>query len=407
MTSDSVRSVVVIGGGQAGGWAAKTLRDEGFAGRLTMVTAEPHLPYERPPLSKAVLLGETPSESTRLFPEGTYRDLDITVLRSDPAIKLSLEERRVLLDSGTRLDYDRLILCTGGRPMRPRIRGIDLPGVHVLRTLEDAENLGSTLKGARRIAVLGGGWIGLETAAAARALGVEVLLIESADRLCARSVPPCISDVIYKFHTASGVEIRLSTELREITESADGRLRCQLSDERDVAVCAVVVGVGLLPNDELASDAGLDTRRGILVDEYCRTSDPFVFAAGDVATGPLSLSDEKVRLESWQNAQDQAIAAGRNALGINSAYRPLPWFWSDQNGLMIQIVGLIDSRSRCVIRGSLNESFIAFFLADDKVVAAIGVNASRDIRVAKRLIESGRRVADVDLSNPEIRLTAL
>ncbi len=407
MSLGSDDSVLVIGGGQAGGWAVKTLRDEGFAGRVTLVTAEAHLPYERPPLSKAVLLGEVAAETTQLFPPDTYRELDVKLLTADPVVKLSLGERTVVTQSGAGLSYDRLILCSGGRPRRPGIRGVNLPGVYVLRTLEDAAALREEFKTAKRIAVIGGGWIGLETAAVARSLGIEVLLIESSDRLCARSVPSFISDVIHQFHLRSGVDIRLSTQLNEIAEGAGGGLLCRLDDGSDKLVCAVVIGVGLIPNDELARDAGLNTRNGVVVDEYCQTSDPFIFAAGDVALGPLMRAGEAVRLESWQNAQDQAIAAARNALGIKSSYRPLPWFWSDQHGLLIQTVGLIDDDARCVIRGSIRGSFVAFFLLDEKVVAAVGCNAPRDLRIAKRLIEKGRTISEFDLSDPSVSLSAI
>jgi 3-phenylpropionate/trans-cinnamate dioxygenase ferredoxin reductase subunit len=369
-----LQRVLVIGAGQAGGWAAKTLREEGFGGEIVLVGEEAHPPHERPPLSKEVLLGLKPAESTYLWPGGLAVDFRPRLR----AVAIDRSARQVALSDGARLAYDRLVITTGAR-----VRRLDRPGAHYLRTIEDAAALRAALLRGGRVLVIGGGWIGLETAAAARKLGCAVTLVESAERLCARVLPPILSDYLKRLHERHGVELRLGTAA---TPEAD----------------TVVVGIGVVPNVELAEAAGLAIANGIAVDAFGATSDPDIYAAGDVA------SRDGVRLESWANAQNQAIAAARSLLGRPTAHDEVPWFWSDQYDVNLQLAGLPSPGQEIVQRGRSEEDrFTLFFLAGGRLAAAAAVNNGRELRIAKRLIEAGRPVDPGALADESRPLQAL
>ena len=276
-------AIVIVGAGQAGGWAATTLRDRGYDGRIVLLGDEPHAPYERPPLSKAVLSGQALAESTELFAAHKLESMGIEFEPGVAALRLRVADRRVDTSAGQALAYDKLILCTGGRPTVPALPGVDHDGVHVLRTRADAERLRARLGPDRHVLIVGGGWIGLEVAATARQSGSKVTVLEREARLCARSVQPGVSAHLATLHAANGVALRLNAGLRAVGGSADGRPVAELADGSSIAADAIVLGVGLTPNDALARDAGIACDRGVLVDERCRTSAPDVYAAGDVA----------------------------------------------------------------------------------------------------------------------------
>jgi 3-phenylpropionate/trans-cinnamate dioxygenase ferredoxin reductase component len=387
MRAEMPQTIVIIGAGQAGGWAARTLREKGFTGRVVLVGDEAHPPHERPPLSKSVLLGSAAPQSTHLWPPQKLQALQLDLRLSTRAAALDRAGRQVCTASGEQIGYDRLLLCTGGRARELQVPGADLPGVYALRTIEDALKLGQALRQARRVAVIGGGWIGLEVAAAARSLGAAVSVIEAAPRLCARTMPAQVSDYLARLHAARGADVLLNRGLARIERQADG-LWLELTSGEALPADVVVAGVGLMPNDDLARAAGLDCDGGILVDQSCRSSDAHILAAGDVAVSRSRWAGGRIRLESWQNAQNQAIAAAAAALDDPVAYDPLPWFWSDQFGVNLQVHGLPRSEHRVVVRGDPEtDSFQLFYLQQEFAVAVVGINAAREMPLARRLIE--------------------
>ena len=312
-------AIVIVGAGQAGGWAA-TLRDRGYDGRIVLLGDEPHAPYERPPLSKAVLSGQALAESTELFAAHKLESMGIEFEPGVAALRLRVADRRVDTSAGQALAYDKLILCTGGRPTVPALPGVDHDGVHVLRTRADAERLRARLGPDRHVLIVGGGWIGLEVAATARQSGSKVTVLEREARLCARSVQPGVSAHLATLHAANGVALRLNAGLRAVGGSADGRPVAELADGSSIAADAIVLGVGLTPNDALARDAGIACDRGVLVDERCRTSAPDVYAAGDVAVsrGPAAAAC------GWSPGRTRRIRARRR--------RCRRWAWAKRIG---------------------------------------------------------------------------
>jgi 3-phenylpropionate/trans-cinnamate dioxygenase ferredoxin reductase subunit len=388
-----IATIVIIGAGQAGGWAAQTLRSEGFTGRVVLIGDEPHPPHERPPLSKAVLSGAALPESTRLMQPEAFAALGLEWRPGAQVLRIDRAARQVLLAGGKALAYDKLILCTGGRARRLALPGADRVPLHTLRTIEDAQALAPVLQPGRSVVVVGGGWIGLEVAATARQRGAEVVVVETQSRLCERTVPAEISEHLLALHRTQGVRVLLGAGVSGFAMGAEGRPVVQLADGSALGCDAIVLGIGLVPNDQLAREAGLACEGGVLVDAQCRTSDPDILAAGDVAVAPTPWASRQLRLESWQNAQEQGIAAARSALGHAVNYQPLPWFWSDQYGMNLQIYGVPQPLHRVVRRGdATSDSFVLFYLAGDVVQAAIGPNAARDLRFARRLIEQRKPV---------------
>jgi 3-phenylpropionate/trans-cinnamate dioxygenase ferredoxin reductase subunit len=403
-----VQSIVIVGAGQAGGWAAKTLRDEGFAGRITLVGIEPHPPYERPPLSKGVLAGSATVESCYLFKPEAFATLHLDFRAGVRATKIDRVARAVHLESGESVGYDRLILATGGEARRLPVPGGDGPRVHYLRTLDESLAIRSALGPGRRLAVVGGGWIGLEVAATARKLGAEVTVLEALDRVCARAVPPSVSDFLRALHARNDVKIRTSCGVKAIEDRSAEGLRLALGDGSTLDADAVVVGIGLVPQLALARDAGLEVGDGVLVDERCRTSDPDILVAGDCANMPLACLGRRVRLESWANAQNQAIVAAKSALGQDVRYDELPWFWSDQYDANVQLLGLPERWPEPVARGDPDgASFSLFYVEGERLVAVVSVNAPRDLRAAKRLMQAGKPVRATDLADPAVSLAKL
>jgi 3-phenylpropionate/trans-cinnamate dioxygenase ferredoxin reductase subunit len=405
---DPPRRVVIVGAGQAGGTAAKALRGEGFDGEIVLVGDEIHRPYERPPLSKAVLVGEATPDSTLIMRDETFDDLRLDFRPGTIASAIDRQAREVAFADGTSVGYDRLVLATGGRARRLDIPGADLPGIFVLRTREDSLEIGQALGDAGHALVVGGGWIGLEIAAAARKLDVDVMLIEALDRLCERASPPILSAYLYDLHRHRGVDLRLGRGIERI-EATEGGLRATLSGGDIVDTDLVVVGIGLLANDELARAAGLDCDRGILVDPCGRTGDPRVFAVGDVAVFNHPWLGRPMRLESWANARDQAAACAKTIVGTDAAYDEIPWFWSDQYEKNIQILGVPENAADPVVRGDPAEDrFSCFYVDDDgKLQAAIAVDSPTDFKVAQRLARTGRAVDLSQLADPAINLRSL
>jgi len=386
------RTIVVIGGGQAAGWIVKTLRKEGFDGRLVMIADEIHLPYERPPLSKAVLAGEADIDTVRLVKPDDFDALNIEAWQPDTATSIDREQRIVRTLSGREVQYDRLVIATGGAARRLPDALVKTSSIAYLRTLDEAVALGERLRASQHVLVIGGGWIGLEVAATARKLGVAATVVEGAPRLCARSVPPAISDFLVELHRANGVDVRLDSGLVSLDDNADG-VRATLADGTTLDADFAVAGIGLAPHTALAQAAGLAIADGIVVDHFGATSDPRVFACGDVANHPSAWLKRRVRLESWANAQNQAISTAKALLGTFEPYADIPWFWSDQYDVNLQILGDIPNDAQLVVRGDLpGKRATLFYVEGSAIRGAIAINTPRDLKLARKWMNQGRTV---------------
>lgn len=392
---------LVIGAGQAGGWSAMTLRKLGFEGRVVLIGEEAHVPYERPPLSKTVLSGESDLETTYLRNAGFYQAERIELRLGTRVAAIDRGALRVELEAGESLGYDKLLLATGSRVRKLSLPGTDLPGIHYLRNIDDMIAIRAELKPDARLVVVGGGYIGLEVAATARKLGCQVTVLEAQDAVMNRVVAPDISRFYADVHEQRGVQIHTGITLSHF-EGKEHVTHVVCADATAYATDLVVVGVGILPNGELAQAAGLEVDDGVVTDEYGRTSDARIFAAGDVTNHWNPLLGRRLRLESWQNAQNQAIAAATTMHGELTPYADVPWFWSDQFDLNLQMVGLPERWDDVVFRGALEErQFSAFYLMNGAVVGAIAVNNPRDVHPARKLIESGNRLDRERLAHEE------
>jgi 3-phenylpropionate/trans-cinnamate dioxygenase ferredoxin reductase subunit len=400
-------AIVIIGAGQAGGWVAKTLRAEGYADRITLVGDEPHPPHERPPLSKAVLAGAAAPESTHLLKAEDFAKLGLDFRPGTRVTGIDRAAKRVAIESGEAIGYDRLVLCTGSRVRKLPVPGADSPRVLYLRTIDDAARVRANLGAGKHLVVIGGGWIGLEVAATARKSGAAVTVIEALDRVCARAVPPEVSRHLEALHRRHGVELVLGQGVAGIEDGA-GRVAVALADGRRIAGDAIAVGIGIVPNVELAAAAGLAVDNGVVVDAQCRASDPDVSAAGDCASAPLACLGRRVRLESWANAQNQAIVAAKAVVGQDVRYDELPWFWSDQYDVNLQMLGLPARWPEPVVRGDpASGGFSQFYLDGERIAAIVAVNAPRDLRAAKKLVETRKPVRAASLADPAVQLQRL
>lgn len=383
--------MLVVGACQAGVQLVASLRDLGHDGPVTLVGSEPHLPYQRPPLSKAYLSGAATAQSLALRAESWFDAQQVDFLRGERVTGVDLDAGSAVTDTGRVLAFERLALTTGARVRRLPVPGADLAGVHYLRDLAHADHLGAALPGAQRVVVVGGGFIGLEAAAVARAKGKDVTVVEFADRLIARAVAPVVSDFYRDAHTRRGVHVLLGRGVVGV-QGLDRVTGVELDDGTTLPADLVLVGIGVEPRVELAEQAGLVLQAGaLLVDEYARTSDHRVVAAGDVALLPHPQSpDVLVRLESVQNAVDQAKTAAATLCGVLEPYRALPWFWSDQAGLKLQIAGLSQGYDNLVVRGSLAEEvFTVLYLRGEQLLAVDAVNRPADYMAARRALALG------------------
>lgn len=404
------RGMVIIGAGECGGRAALTLRDLGYDGPVTLVGDEPHPPYERPPLSKDAMTGDPP-QIKMITSDATLAEKSIRHFHSFQAVAIDRAAHKVRLSDGSVLPYDRLLLATGSTPRRLPMPGLG-PLCVTLRSFADALVIRAYLRAGSHIAIVGGGFIGLELAAAARKLGAAVTVIEAQPRILMRGVPAEIAEIIHAAHVAEGVEILCGDGIASIAD--DGiEVRVTLAGGREITADLVVIGIGAVPVTGLAAEAGLEIDNGIAVDAHLQTSDPDIFAAGDCCSFPLAVyGGRRARLEAWRNAQEQGAMAARNMLGAGEAHAAVPWFWSDQYGLSLQIAGLSDE-GRSTVRRDLGEgAFILFHLAQDGIlVAASGIGpgnaVARDIRLAEMLIGKRARPAPEALGSPAVKLKSL
>jgi 3-phenylpropionate/trans-cinnamate dioxygenase ferredoxin reductase subunit len=399
--------LVIVGGGQAAAQAIQTLRQQGFAGPITLVGDEPYVPYQRPPLSKKYLAGELPRERLSLRPESFYADKAVTLALGCGATELDVESAELRLADGRKLHYDRVLLATGSRVRRLETPGAALEGVHYLRTIADADGIAADLRPNARVLLVGAGYIGLEVAAVAAQRGFAVTVLEGAQRVMSRVVSAEVAAFYEACHRAAGVEFHFGATVRALhgTRRVTG---VETSDGRTFACDVAIIGIGVVPNIELAAAAGLPCANGIVVDEFARTVDARVLAAGDCTNHPHPLLERRVRLESVPNAVHQAKVAAATLLGAPAAYAEVPWFWSDQYDLKLQIAGLATGEGEVVVRGAPPaRSFAAFHVADSRVLAVEAVNSPRDFMHGKKLIASGVRVSPAQLRDPAFDLGPL
>jgi len=403
------RHIVIAGAGHAGGSAAAMLRQLGWQGAITLVGEEPIPPYQRPPLSKAWLKGEATAESLALRPDKFYPEAAIGLRLATRVTGIDRATKTVALSSGETLSYDFLILALGARARRLPLPGADLDGVLELRSAADADRLKAALRPGARLAVIGGGYIGLEAAASARALGAEAIIIERESRVLARVACPILSDFFHNFHRGQGVAIEVDAQVAAL-DGADGHVTgVRLGDGRLIPCDAALVGVGAIVNDELAREAGLACSNGIVVDLAARTSDSAIFAIGDCTSRPLPLYERTGRLESVPNALEQAKQAAASICGKPPPPPEVPWFWSDQYDLRLQIAGMSFDTTEIAVRGDVSAGKFALFhlTADGTVQAVEAVNASTEFMGGRRIIQRRKRltrarIADMSVSMQEL-----
>lgn len=401
----SERAMVIVGAGQAGLQLAESLRGEGWTGPIRLLGAEPHAPYHRPPLSKQFLSGETGRDNLTIRGPEFFAKKGIELETGTPVAAIDREASEVVLADGRRVAYAGLGLATGSLPRRLALPGADLDGILVLRGLDDAEAIAARLATARRLAVVGGGFIGLELAASARKAGVEAVVIEAAPRLMMRAVSEPISAFYADLHRRHGVEIHLGAGVTGFLGEA-GRVTGVATSVGPVAADVVVVGVGVVADDALARQAGLVCDRGIVVDAVSATSDPRIVAAGDCTARRLA-DGSLLRLESVQNAVEQAKSGAATLMGKVRPFTATPWFWSDQYDVKLQMVGLSAGHDRTATRGSVADAaFSIFYWRDGRLVAVDSLNRAQDHMAARRLMDKGATVAPEEIADPGFDLMA-
>lgn len=396
-------SVAIIGAGQAAAQLIDSLRRRGYAGAITLVGDE-GFPYQRPPLSKKYLAGELGLERLQLRQPSYFDEQRVELRLGRRATAIDRHAKQVQLVGGATLDYEHLIIATGSHPRRLKMPGADLAGVHYLRSLSDADHLRTEVHVGQRAVIIGGGYIGLEVAATLRQLGMEVTVLEMADRVMNRVVAEPVSRYYEREHASHGVKIELDVGVLALQGDTNGRVCAVETNRGAIAANLVVVGIGVLPTDELAQNAGLACDNGIVVDEYCRTSDQAIFAIGDCSNHPSAHYGRRVRLESVDNAFEQANTVATNITGTPTKHDRVPWFWSDQYHHKLLIVGLADGHDQAILRGDqANHSFSVCYLRDGEFIAIDTVNMAKDQMAARKLIASRMRpdpnkLADISIA---------
>lgn len=402
-------SLVIIGAGQAAGELAASLRADGYSGSVTIVGTEPHLPYTRPPLSKAYLKGESLAEELYLRSASFYDEHDITVRTGVSVVSIDIAARTATGDDGLSYSWDKIVFATGGRPRRIPDRELETASnVHYVRTLADIDRLRRVGLGGARFAVIGGGYLGLEVAAVLRRLGAEVTVIEAADRLLARVTTPVVSEFFRKLHAAEGVDVRLGAQVQGYAFEKGDVTSVALADGSHVPVDQVLIGIGMIPNDDVAQAAGLDVDNGIIVDEYCRASAPDVYAIGDVARHPDPQNGGLRRLESMPNAASQARIVADDLLGNPRPYLDVPWFWSDQYETKLQAAGSSVGCEDVVVRGDQSSNrFAVLYLKNGRLCGVDAISSPSDYANARKLIAVGGAVSADELRDESVSLRSL
>ncbi|MCU1431216.1 MAG: FAD-dependent pyridine nucleotide-disulfide oxidoreductase [Actinotalea sp.] len=412
--SASEQVTVVVGAGLTAGTAVTTLREHGYAGRIVLVGDELHAPYERPPLSKAFLQGDAKRDSLDVHPLRWYPEHDVELRLGTRVTAIDRDARVVVLADGDRLPWTTLLLATGSSPRRLTVPGADLAGVHTLRSVDDAERIVAALARRPRVVVVGGGWIGLETAAVARSAGLDVTVLEAGERPLQRVLGPELAQLFLELHQDHGVDVRTGVGVVELTGDDAGRVTgVRLADGDLVPADLVLVGIGITPNTALAAEAGLEVDNGIVVDQHLRTSDPDVLAAGDVAAAWHPSLGRRLRVEHWANAGRQGEVAARTILGVDAVDERLPYFYTDQYDLGMEYVGHAETSGpeaydHVVVRGDLaGRTLIAFWLRESRVVAGMNVNVWDVTEEIEALIRSGRAVDPARLADEAVPLAEI
>ena len=401
------QSAVIIGGSHAAVQLVISLRQNGWEGQITVVSEEPHMPYHRPPLSKAYLAGDSSEEQLALRAPAAYEKLDVNFMLGVSVKRIDTQAYKLELDNNQTLPFSKLALCTGARARPLPIPGADLQGVHYLRTMDDVGGIQQSAASAKTAVIIGGGYIGLETAASLRKLGIAVTILETESRLLKRVASETTSEFYLRLHQQHGTDIRCNTMATAIEgDAAVTRVVC--GDGNKISADMVIIGIGVIPNTELACDAGLDVDNGVLVNEFAQTSHRDIVAAGDCTNHPNPMLKTRLRLESVPNATEQAKAAAASICGIEKQYAELPWFWSDQYDVKLQIAGMNQGYTDAVIRGdSGSSSFSVFYLKDNLILAADCINRPKDFMLAKKLIMQGKPTEAAALADETTELKTL
>jgi len=407
MTVDSIERVVIVGGGLAAAKTAEALRDEGYAGSIVLFSAEPHVPYERPPLSKGFLKGEQSADETIVLPESWYAEHDVELRLGTEVTAVDADAHEVEAADGSRTAYDKLVLATGASPRRSDLPGADLDGVLYLRTLEDSERLREAFQQGRNVVLIGGGWIGLEAASAARDAGANVTVLEMTAQPLLGVLGPKLGQSFADFHREHGVDLRTGVTVAAIEPAADGRRAAsvRLADGTTIPADIVLVGIGAVPNTQLATSAGLALDNGILVDAQGRSSNPDIFGVGDVANAETPALGQRVRVEHWANALDRPPSVAKGLLGKAGDFDKLPFFFSDQYDLGLEYSGRSGREDDLVVRGDLDgREYVAFWLDGDRVTAGMNVNVWDVQDDIQALIASHEPVDRDKLADPDVPL---
>lgn len=395
--------VVIIGAGHGAGQAALSLRQFGYKGTVTLIGEEDAPPYQRPPLSKAWLAGEVQFQDVLFKPDELWAAQNINLITGCRVTDINCDKKRVQCDDGSSVPYANLIIATGGKARRMDCTGEDLPGVHVLRTLNDASKLKAEMQKGRKLVIIGGGYIGLEVAATARKYGLDVTVLEAENRVLARVAGGELSAFFEQLHHQHGVKIKTSV-LAQSFEGQDALTGIRLKNGQLIDADLALVGIGLIPNDDIAAHAGLACDNGIVVDDLCRTSDPDIYAIGDVTRHPNAIYGRSLRLESVHNALEQAKTAAGAIAGREKPYAQVPWFWSDQYDIKLQIAGLSGGHDETLVRGAPDTNrFAVFYFQKGRLIACDAVNAPAEYMAARMMIAKAAnpdRVALADLKVP-------
>jgi 3-phenylpropionate/trans-cinnamate dioxygenase ferredoxin reductase subunit len=403
----SESTFVIVGASLAGAKAAEALRDGGFDGRIVLVGEEQQRPYERPPLSKGYLTGKEPAEKAYVHEESWYAEHNVDLRLGIRATRIDRDNHEVELEGGERVRYDKLLLTTGSSVVRLKIPGSELEGLRYLRTFDESTELRAVLAEGGQLVVIGGGWIGLEVASAARGYGASVVLVEQQAEPLLAALGPELGAFYAQVHRDHGVDVRLGIGVQAITGDGGRLTTVVTSDGHEIPADAVVAGVGIRPNVELAADAGLLVDDGIVVDEYLRTIDPDIYAAGDVANAHNSLLGRQIRVEHWANAKDQGSAAARSMLGFDEPFAKVPYFYSDQYDLGMEYSGFVrpGDFDTLIYRGDpASHEFCAFWLNKSTIVAGLNVNVWDVHPTIRALIKSGAQVDADRLRDPDVPL---
>lgn len=402
-----MNNLVIIGTGQSAAQCALTLRRNMFKDNITMIGEEKHLPYQRPPLSKEFLSGEVSLERVFMKSKEFFDQNDVTIFTSTPVISIDRNKKILSLSNQEDLTYNKLVIATGSRVRKLNVEGSSLKNISYLRSIEDANRLKEYFKFGKKLVIVGAGYVGLEVAATAVKKGINVTLIEMENRIMSRTVDPVISKYFDSLHRQNGVEIFLEAALEKF-EGKDAVERVICSNGQIIEADGVLIGVGILPNQELAESAGLNCNNGILVDEFGRTEDTSIFACGDCTNHPNTYLNKNLRLESVHNALEQAKTVAMSLLGKQEKYNQVPWFWSDQYDKKLQIVGFSDDHDELVIRGSIEEdNFMLFFLKEGKLIAVNAVNNPKEFLICKKLVANKEKISSDAISNQSVDLKEL